>query len=37
VALHEWNGAPHAWPLFDGFFPEAREALEDVAAFVRSL
>ncbi len=27
-------GVPHAWPLFDGWFPEARETLREAADFV---
>ena len=30
----EWPGCPHVWHLLDGYLPEARRALEDVAAFV---
>lgn len=37
VALRESPEAPHVWPLFDGYIPEAREALEEVARFVSEL
>ena len=29
--------APHVWQLFDGYFPEARESLGQVAEFIRTL
>jgi acetyl esterase/lipase len=32
--LQIWPRAPHAWPLFDGWIPEARRALEVAAGFV---
>ena len=35
--LREWPEAPHVWPMFDGYLPEAREALEDVAHFIAGL
>lgn len=37
VQLDEWQDCPHVWQMLDGFLPEAREALSDVAAFVRKL
>ena len=37
VILQEWPGAPHVWQLLDGYVPEARSALVDLAAFLRSL
>lgn len=30
-----WPGAPHVWQIFDGWIPEARAALTDVADFAR--
>ncbi len=35
VSLCEWPEAPHIWPIFDGYVPEARAALRDVAEFAR--
>lgn len=35
VSLREWPGVPHLWPIFDGYIPEARAALEDVATFLK--
>ena len=35
VRLESWPDAPHVWHLFDGWVPEARDALTRVAAFVR--
>ena len=29
-----WDGLPHVWVLFDGFLPEARQALTRVANFI---
>ncbi|NDR55924.1 alpha/beta hydrolase [Pseudoruegeria sp. M32A2M] len=37
VSLREWPDAPHVLPMFDGYAPEAREALEDVARFIGTL
>ncbi|RYH08314.1 alpha/beta hydrolase [Tropicimonas sp. IMCC6043] len=37
VSLREWPEAPHLWPIFDGYIPEARETLEDLAEFIRAL
>jgi monoterpene epsilon-lactone hydrolase len=34
VTLHEVQGAPHVWPLFDGYIPEARTSLRLVADFI---
>lgn len=28
------RGAPHVWHMFDGFFPEARQAISETAAFI---
>jgi len=36
VRLDEWPGAPHVWQLLDGWVPEARAALREVAGFVRA-
>jgi acetyl esterase/lipase len=33
VTTRIWSDAPHVWHLFDGWLPEAREALEEAAAF----
>ena len=33
VQLVEWPGCPHVWQMLDGYLPEARRALLDVAAF----
>ncbi len=37
AVLSEWAGAPHVWQLLDGYVPEARAALTEMAAFVRAL
>jgi acetyl esterase/lipase len=34
VVCTELAGAPHVWPLFDGYISEARTTLQEVAAFV---
>lgn len=34
VEVDLWPDAPHVWQLFDGWIPEAREALTRTAAFV---
>ena len=36
VSLHIWPDAPHVWQLLDGWVPEARAALRDVAVFVQA-
>ncbi|RUS59878.1 alpha/beta hydrolase [Pseudorhodobacter sp. E13] len=33
VTLKEWRGAPHVWQIFDGYIPEARASLREVAQF----
>ena len=33
VLLQLWPDTPHAWHLFDGWIPEAREALREAALF----
>lgn len=30
-----WPTLPHAFPLFESFFPEARQAREDIQSFIR--
>lgn len=35
VVTHTHPNAPHVWHLFDGWIPEAREALRDVARFIK--
>lgn len=35
--LSEWPDCPHVWQMFDGYLPEARAALREVAAFVAHL
>ena len=37
VTLQEWPGAPHVWQLLDGYVPEARAALVDLAGFLHGL
>ncbi len=37
VELAEWPGCPHVWQMLDGYLPEARRALVDVAGFVGRL
>lgn len=37
VLLEEWPDVPHAWQLFDGWIPEARDALRGAAAFIQDL
>jgi acetyl esterase/lipase len=34
VALTEWPDVPHVWQIFDGYIPEARASLREVAQFV---
>ena len=36
VTLHEAPDAPHAWPVFDGWIPEARATLRLAARFAQS-
>lgn len=36
VRLDIWPGAPHVWQILDGWLPEARAALRDVASFVQT-
>ena len=37
VRLETWDGAPHVWQIFDGWFPEAREAIGNTARWINSL
>jgi acetyl esterase/lipase len=34
VESRSWPGVPHVWQFLTGFLPEARESLDDAAAFV---
>lgn len=34
VTVQEWPEAPHVWQIFDGWLPEARQALRHVAEFI---
>lgn len=36
VAVDIWPDAPHVWQILDGWIPEARAALRDVAGFVQT-
>ncbi|MBU2963819.1 alpha/beta hydrolase [Citreicella sp. C3M06] len=36
VALRNHPCAPHAWPVFDGWIPEARQTLREAAQFVQA-
>ncbi len=35
VELRCWENTPHAWPIFDGYVPEARQTLFQIAEFIR--
>lgn len=37
VTLREWRNCPHVWQMLDGYLPEARAALIEVAGFVAML
>jgi epsilon-lactone hydrolase len=37
ATLSEWEAAPHVWQLLDGYVPEARAALNEVAGFIAGL
>nr|WP_235915989.1 alpha/beta hydrolase [Thalassovita mangrovi] len=37
VELQTWPDAPHVWQIFDGWFPEARQAIRETARFLRHL
>lgn len=34
VVFSEWKDVPHVWQMFDGYIPEARTALREVADFI---
>lgn len=34
--LRIWEDVPHVWPFFDGYIPEARAALREIADFVQT-
>ncbi len=36
VVLQRHDSAPHAWPIFDGWFPEARATLKASAQFIQA-
>lgn len=36
VTVQTWQNAPHVWQLADGWWPEARDALEKTAGFIRA-
>lgn len=35
MRLEVWDDAPHVWQIFDGWFPEARQAIGQTAGFIR--
>jgi acetyl esterase/lipase len=35
VALREWRQVPSMWHLFAGVLPEARDAIREIAKFIR--
>ena len=35
VEMDEWPDAPHVWVILDGWIPEAREALQRTAIFIK--
>lgn len=37
VRLEMWQDAPHVWHLFDGWMPEARDAIRNTARWINSL
>ncbi|SFJ33031.1 alpha/beta hydrolase [Celeribacter neptunius] len=37
VTLRLTEGAPHVWQMFDGIFPEARQAIRETAEFVKAV
>ncbi len=37
VRLEMWPEAPHVWQLFDGWLPEARDAIRNTARWINSL
>jgi acetyl esterase/lipase len=36
ATLKVWDGVPHVWQMFDGYIPQARAALTEIAAFVQA-
>ncbi len=34
--LRVWDDVPHVWQMFDGYIPEARAALREIADFVHT-
>lgn len=36
VRLEMWENAPHVWQIFDGWFPEARDAIGNTARFLNA-
>lgn len=36
VTLNEWDSALHVFQILDGWLPEARLALQDIATFVQT-
>jgi acetyl esterase/lipase len=34
AGLQEWPEAPHVWHILDGWVPEARQALRQIADFI---
>ncbi|MFQ1699542.1 alpha/beta hydrolase [Loktanella agnita] len=36
ATLKIWEGVPHVWQMFDGYVPEARAALQEMADFVQA-
>ena len=36
VTFKLWEGMPHVWHIFNAYIPEAREACEEVTAFLRA-
>ena len=36
VRVEIWAGAPHVWQMGDGWIPEARAALRQMAGFLRA-
>jgi epsilon-lactone hydrolase len=35
IDLQVWNGLPHVWPIFVRFLPEARQAIGQMASFIK--
>ena len=36
VTLKLWEGMPHVWHIFNAYIPEARQASEEITAFLRA-